>query len=71
MKNRAIENIKAQVNAINANIELQKSEATQTFLTEVIRNTAQAIMMAAAFSIVANISGGANNKVTRFFYSII
>ena len=71
IKNRAIENIKAQINAIDTNTKLQKSEAFQVFLKEAIRNTAQAILMAAAFSLIASASGKASNKVTRFFTAIL
>jgi hypothetical protein len=71
IKNRAIENIKAQINAINNNVQLQKTEAFQTFLKEAIRNVAHAILMATAFSIVANLAGGAGNLVTRFLTTIL
>lgn len=66
IKNRAIENIKAQINAINNNAQLQKTEALQTFLKEAIRNAAHAILTATAFSIVDSVAGGSGNKVTRF-----
>ena len=66
IKNRAIENIKAQINAINNNAQLQKTEALQTFLKEAIRNAAHAILTATAFSIVDSVAGGSGNKVIRF-----
>ena len=71
IKERAIENIKAQINAAQNSIEIQKSQALQVFLKEAIRNTAQAILMAAAFSALANLSIGTNNAVTRFFCSLL
>jgi len=71
IKQRAIENISAQINAATYNSEIQKSQALQVFLKEGIRNTAQAILMAAAFSLIASTSGKASNKVTRFFTAIL
>jgi hypothetical protein len=71
VKERAIQNINAQINATVNNAELQKSQALQVFLKEAVRNTAQAILMATAFSILANLSGRATNIVTRFIYSLI
>jgi hypothetical protein len=71
IKQRAIENIKAQINAAQNNLEIQKSQALQVFLKEAIRNTAQAILMAAAFSALANLSSGNKNAVTRFFCSLL
>jgi len=71
IKDRAIQNINAQINATLNNAELQKSQALQVFLKEAVRNTAQAILMATAFSILANLYGRATNIVTRFIYSLI
>jgi hypothetical protein len=71
VKERAIQNINAQINATVNNVDLQKSQALQVFLKEAVRNTAQAILMATAFSILANLSGRATNIVTRFIYSLI
>jgi hypothetical protein len=71
IQQRAIANIKAQINAAQNNLEIQKSQALQVFLKEAIRNTAQAILMAAAFSALANLSSGTNNVVTRFFCSLL
>ena len=71
IQQRAIKNINAQVNAAQNNIETQKSQALQIFLKEAIRNTAQAILMAAAFSALANLSSSTNNAVTRFFCSLL
>lgn len=71
VKERAIQNINAQINATVNNADLQKSQALQVFLKEAVRNTAQAILMATAFSILANLSGRATNIVTRFIYSLI
>jgi hypothetical protein len=67
IKQRAIENISAQINAATYNIDIQKSLALQVFLKEGIRNTVQAVLMAAAFSVMANLSGKTGNAVTRFF----
>jgi hypothetical protein len=71
IKQRAIENITAQINAATSNIEIQKSQALQVFLKEGIRNTAQAILMAAAFSVIANLSGNSRNAVTMFFDALL
>ena len=71
IKERAIQNINAQINATANNAELQKSQALQVFLKEAVRNTAQAILMATAFSILANLSGRASNIVTLFIYSLV
>jgi hypothetical protein len=71
IKQRAIDNMQAQINGANNNIELQKSQAFQLFLKEAIRNTAQAILMAAAFSVFANLSSKAKNSVTRFFDALL
>jgi hypothetical protein len=67
IKQRAIDNIQSQINAGTNNIEIQKSQGLQLFLKESIRNTAQAILMAAAFSAIANLSSKTKNLVTRFF----
>jgi hypothetical protein len=71
IKNRAIENIKAQIRTINNNTQLQKSQALQTFFKEAMRNAIHAILMATAFSVLANLVGGVHNKVTRFFTALV
>ena len=71
IKKRAIANITAQLNAAANNIEIQKSMNLQVFLKEAIRNTAQAILMAAAFSALANLSGKPGNAVTKFFDELL
>ena len=63
IKQRAIQNITAQINAATTKFETQKAEGIQAFLKEAIRNTAQAILMAAAFSALANLSGTSANPV--------
>jgi hypothetical protein len=67
IKQRAIGNIQAQINAGSESIKLRKSEALQIFLKEAIRNTAQAILMAAAFSALAALNSRATNSITRIF----
>jgi len=67
IKQRSIANIQAQINTATENISLQKSQAIQLFLREAIRNTAQAILMAAAFSTLAGLSARSTNAITRFF----
>jgi hypothetical protein len=67
IKQRAIENIQAQINATQENVDIQKSQSTQTFLKEATRNTAQAILMATAFSALAGLSSRSSNAVTKFF----
>lgn len=71
IKERAIQNINAQINATVNNSELQKSQALQVFLREAVRNTAQAILMATAFSTLAGLSSRATNVVTRFISSLV
>jgi hypothetical protein len=71
IKQRAIGNIQAQINTGSENIKLQKSEALQIFLKEAIRNTAQAILMAAAFSALAALHSRTTNAITRFFTSLL
>jgi hypothetical protein len=71
IKQRAIENIQAQINAGSENIKFQKSEALQIFLKEAVRNTAQAILMAAAFSALAALHSRTTNIITRFFTSLL
>ena len=70
IKQRAIENIQAQINAATENLELQKSQAIQVFLNEAIRNTAQLILMAAAFSALAGLHSRSTNAIARFFQSL-
>jgi hypothetical protein len=69
VKQRSIENIQAQINAATENINTQKSQGIQLFLKEAIRNAAQAILMAAAFSALAGLGSRSSNIVTRFFES--
>jgi hypothetical protein len=70
VKQRAIEKIKAQINAATNNAQIQKSQNLQLFLKEAIRNVAQAILMAVAFSTLASLSPKSTNQVTRFLYSL-
>ena len=71
IKQRAIGNIQAQINTGSENIKLQKSEALQIFLKEAIRNSAQAILMAAAFSALAALNAKAANSITRIFTNLL
>jgi cytochrome b561 len=71
IKQRAIVNTNAQINAATNNLTVQKSQAMQLFLKEAVRNTSQAILMAAAFSIFANLSVKTTNPITRLFNSFI
>jgi hypothetical protein len=71
IKQRVIDNIKSQINLVTNNADRQKSQALQTFLKDSVRNTAQAILMATAFSILANLSSRTANVVTRFIYSLL
>ena len=71
IKQRAIGNIQAQINTGTENIKLQKSEALQIFLKEAIRNSAQAILMAAAFSALASLNSKATNSITRIFANLL
>jgi hypothetical protein len=71
IQQRAIDNIKAQINGATENVEIQKSQAIQTFLKEAIRNTSQAILMAAAFSSLAGLSSKSKNAVTKFFENFL
>jgi hypothetical protein len=69
IKQRAIENIQAQINTGIENSKLQKSQSVQIFLKEAIRNTAQAILMATAFSVLAALNSRSPNAITRLFTS--
>ena len=71
IKQRAVENIKYQINAVKTNAQSRKSEAFQLFMKEAIRNSSQAILMAAAFSTLANLSSKSENLVTRLFYELL
>ncbi|MFM7639983.1 MAG: hypothetical protein ACKO45_00260 [Cyanobium sp.] len=66
IKERAITNIQAQVNAGTTNIETQTREGVQLFFKEAMRNTAQAILMATAFAALANICRSTRNFATNF-----
>lgn len=70
-KQRAIEIVQSKINAASENIQLQKSESLQVFLKEVIRNTAQSILMAAAFSAIAGLNSKAGNPITRLLESFL
>jgi hypothetical protein len=70
IKERAIDNIKAQINAGSENTALQQSESLQVFLKEAIRNTSLAILMAAAFSALAALHSRSTNAMTSFFQSL-
>ena len=71
IKKRAIDNLKASINLATNNADLQKTQRTKTFLKEAARNTAQAILMASAFSILANLNPRASNVFTRFLGSLM
>ena len=69
IKQRAIDNIQAQINTGIENTKLKNSQAVQIFLKEAIRNTAQAILMAAAFSALTALNSRSTNAITRLFTS--
>jgi len=71
VKQRALENLQGQVNAATENMQSQKSQALQTFLKEAVRNTAQCILMAAAFSVLAGLNPKSANIVTRVFDKLL
>jgi len=71
VKQRALENLQGQVNAATENMQSQKSQALQTFLKEAVRNTAQCILMAAAFSVLAGLNPKSANIVTRLFDKLL
>lgn len=71
IKQRSIDNLKAKINTLTENIELQKSQALQIFLKEAVRNTAQSILMAAAFSALAGLNPRSTNMVTRMFEKLL
>ena len=71
IKQRAITNIQAQINAALNNFEIQKKEAIQVFLKESIRNTAQAILMATAFAVLASLSASTRNAFTILFERLL
>jgi len=71
VKKRVTENIQIQVNTASENVNIQRNEATQVFLKEAIRNTAQAILMSAAFSALAGLSPWSRNAITKFFAKLM
>jgi hypothetical protein len=71
VKQRALENLQGQVNTATENMQTQKSQALQTFLKEAVRNTAQCILMAAAFSVLAGLNPKSANIVTRLFDKLL
>jgi hypothetical protein len=71
IKQRVLDNVKAQINLANNNAQRKYSQDIQIFLKEAVRNTSEAILMAAAFSTLANLSSSTNNVFTRFIYSLL
>lgn len=71
IKQRAIDNIQAKINAGHNTLELQASQQKQIFFKEAVRNTAQLILMAAGFSAVANLSSKARNFITDIFSGLL
>jgi hypothetical protein len=71
IKQRALDNMQAQLNAATENMKTQKSQELQVFLAEAIRNTAQCILLAAAFSALAGINSQSSNIITRFFDGLL
>lgn len=67
LKAKAIESVQSRINLQSNNLVARKSQALQAFLKEAVRNTAQLILMAAAFSSLASLSSRSMNLVTRFF----
>jgi hypothetical protein len=71
IKERAIDNIQAQINSATENLSIRKIEATQIFLKEAIRNTAQAILSSAAFSALASLNPRSRNAITKVFAKLM
>ena len=71
IKQRAIDNIQAQINNATENLSTRKIEATQVFLKEAIRNTAQAILASAAFSALASLNPRSRNAITKMFAKLM
>jgi len=67
IKKRITDNTQAQINSAIENLNIRKSEATQIFLKEAIRNSAQAILSSAAFSALASLNPRSRNAITKFF----
>lgn len=70
-KQQAIDYIKADINVKTNAADSKNSQAVQTFMKEAVKNASQAILMATAFSVLANLSNSANNFVTRFLCSFV
>jgi hypothetical protein len=71
IKQRAIANLQAEINTAIENAKTQKSETLQVFLAEIIRHSAQCILIAAAFSALVSLNPQSANFVTKFFDSLI
>lgn len=71
IKQRALESMQSQINTAIETTKTQKSQAIQTFLKEAIRNTAQSILMAAAFSALAGLNPKSGNVVTKLFDKLL
>jgi hypothetical protein len=71
IKERAIAYIQAQVNGATENLNSRQIEATQIFLKEAIRNTAQAILLSAAFSALASLNPRSRNAITKVFAKLM
>jgi hypothetical protein len=71
IKAKAIESVESRINLQSNNLVDRKSQTLQAFLKEAIRNTAQSILMAAAFSSLANLNYRSMNLVTRFFMNFV
>jgi len=71
IKQRAIDNLKARINLVTNNADLQKTQAFKIFLKEAIRNSVQAMLMACAFSVLATLNARTTNIFTRFLCSLM
>lgn len=71
LKQQAIDNIKVDINVTTNTADSKNSQAVQTFIKEAVKNASQAILMATAFSVLANLSNKANNFVTRLLCSFV
>jgi hypothetical protein len=67
IRQRAVENLQVQINTGITLQKQQQSERLQLFLKEALRNTIQAILMAAGFARIAQVEPGKSNPVTRMF----
>jgi hypothetical protein len=67
IRQRAVDNLEGQINTGKRIFKEQQSERLQVFLKEALRNSIQAILMAAAFVRLAQVQPSKRNPIIRLF----